>query len=90
MPGGASNPAAYVSSAFAFPSKDAPAAMLGKPLAALTWADHPLLATINMTTGKPTEHINASANEFRYTDVVPQQANDGVGWKHSEEPPWNS
>jgi hypothetical protein len=71
LPGGPANPAATISAALAFPSLDAPALRLGKPLASLSFRDHPAIATYTLTTGKPTEDVDAASKRFLFTATEP-------------------
>ena len=71
LPGVPTNPAATISAALAFSSLDAPALLLGKPLTSLTFRDHPAISTLTLTTGKPTEDVDAAAKRFVYGDASP-------------------
>ena len=71
LPGGPANPAARIGAALAFPSLDAPALLLGKPLTALTFRDHPAISTLTLTTGRPREDVDADAKRFVYEEALP-------------------
>lgn len=71
LPGGPSNPGARVSAGLAFSSLDAPALLVGRPLTSLSFRDHPAVFAYTVTTGKPTEDVDAAAKKFVYGDTAP-------------------